>query len=163
MSIDANADGNGLLVPVRDRGHLLINVLNVEGNFRGFFQHGGNGAVLFFGKVNGVFHGFVGDLASDTVDEPNGGEDGWRVGSAVGFGADFEGGEGLALFAKDADYVGAGASAERDEDKLNGAVGGFFFADVDHDGMPGTGGTDVLIGVSPGGGGFNNVTPIGAC
>ena len=79
------------------------------------------------------------------------GEDGRRVGSAIGFGANLKTGEWLAFLLRMLSHVGAGASAERDEDQFDGTVGGFFFTDVYHDGMARACGTDVLISVRPGG------------
>ena len=101
--------------------------------------------------MNRVFHCSVSDFSTDAVDQSNGREDGRRVGSAIGFGANFKTGEWLAFLFKNADHVGAGASAERDEDQFDGTVGDFFFTDVYHDGMARACGTDVLISVRPGG------------
>jgi len=75
-------------------------IFDLECNGGSLPQHGGDRAVFFLSKGARVFHGFFRNVTSHFIDQANVGIDLWWFGGLIGFGADFEGGEGLSLFCK---------------------------------------------------------------
>ena len=106
-----------------DKGSKSVEIFDLVGDGCGFLEHLGNGTVLGFGKMYGVFHRLAVDLTPDAIDQVNPGENGGRLGGTFASGAYFETREGLALLAKDGNDVGSSATAKGYEDEFHRAVG----------------------------------------
>src|SRR6185312_6072532 len=105
--------------------HSLLSVLDGVGDFGGFLQHFGDGAVLVFRESDGVFRSFLGNFAVDAIGEMDAREDARGFGGLLGIGGNGESGEGLALFLKDAYDIDGSAGAEGSEHGLHGAGAGY--------------------------------------
>src|SRR5262249_22914430 len=127
-------------------------------NVRGVLQHGGYAAVLFFGKPNRLLNGLARNVAGDRVNQLDGSVNGGRVLGTFGLRPDFEPREGFAFFAQNADNVGRGAGAERQQNKLHGARSGVALpVGVDHNSMPARRAGDKALAVGPIEFGFHHV------
>ena len=91
---------------------LRVRVFDLGGNLRGLLQHSRDRTVFFFREANGILDGLVRNFPADAVNQLDVRIDGGRFGGALGLGADFEAGEGLALLLQDGDDIVAGAAAK---------------------------------------------------
>src|SRR5271170_1834114 len=126
------ATNNGRGLAAAGRHAVALRLLGEDfeavGDGGGFAEHGGYGAVFVLAKFDGVADGFFFQLAGEAVEHFDLGPDGWGVFGAFAGDFDFEGGEFLAFFSEDGDYVYGRASSQGSEEHFHGAGGGVVFA-----------------------------------
>src|SRR5208283_4587151 len=80
---------------------LFFGVLDHVADLDGLVQHGGNRTVLLFRKPHRIFHRFMRDVSTDSVDQTNLRIDGRWGRGPFRLGPHFDTGEGLALLTQD--------------------------------------------------------------
>src|SRR6185369_7713941 len=93
----------------------LVHVLNLVGDLRASLQHRRYRTVLVFREFYRILHCLWRYFTAHPVDELDFRVDGRRLGSAFGFGADFQAGKWLALFSQDTRDIVSGAAAQSDQ------------------------------------------------
>src|SRR5580700_3861678 len=134
---------------------LRVYVLDLTGNFRGFFEHGGNGTILFFREADCILDRLARYSSTDTVNQLDFRVNRGRVSGTLGLGTDFHAGERLPFLLQNRNHVIPGAATQADENEFHWTVTGNLIS-VDGDCVAAVGDAVEFLFPDPGGAGVGH-------